>query len=61
MIDDELTYGNIATEIAFVNATEWAQEVSHRRPRSFDSIGMYLTNAIPIIVTRPLFDAVTHS
>jgi len=43
-----------------MNATEGMQEVAHCRPHPFGSVDVHFTDAIAIIIPRPLFLAVTN-
>jgi len=58
-IDTEFADGNVATEVVLVNTTEGAQEFTHRRPHTFGSVDMHLTDAIAVIIARPFLLAVT--
>src|SRR5712692_2271423 len=43
-----------------VNAAKRSQKVARRRPQAFDCVDMNLSHSISIIISRPLFLAVTH-
>jgi hypothetical protein len=58
-IDAELTHGDIATEVFFVDTSKRAKEITHRRPHAFSRIGMNFANAIAIIISGPFFVSVT--
>src|SRR5437868_3907723 len=40
--------------------SKWTQECSHTGPHPFSSVGVYFSDAIPIIVSCPFLDGVAH-
>ena len=54
-----LAHGNIITQVTFVNTTKRAQEISHGSPKAFDSIYMYFTDAIAVVIASPFLLAMT--
>ena len=48
------------SEIGFVNTSEGMQEIAQSGPHAFSSIGVNLTDAIAIIVTRPCMSAMIN-
>ena len=50
----------IVFQTLLVNAAKRPQKVAGRRPQSFDGVDMNLSHAISIVISRPLFLAVTN-
>jgi hypothetical protein len=51
----------IVFQTLFVNTSERAQKVAGCRPQSFDGVDMHLSHSISIVISRPLFLAMTHT
>jgi len=50
----------IVFQTLLVNTSERAQKVAGCRPQSFDGVDMHLSHSISIVISRPLFLAMTH-
>jgi len=53
MVYSMLTDRNIVSQILLVYSSKWSQEVSHLRPQPFYSVGVNLSDTIPIIIACP--------
>ncbi len=60
-VPDPLKTCHISVKIFLRHATVYSQPVAKRCPKSFKGICMDLTNAVPIIIPRPLPFAMVHS
>lgn len=60
MVNGELMNSHIASQVLLMNASKRAQEIAKASPTAFIRITMDFSNAIAIIVTRPLVEAVTN-
>ena len=60
MVDTKFVNSDIATEEMLTHTAKQAEEGSQSRPQPFNGVGVNLTHAIAIIITRPLLDAMRH-
>lgn len=52
---------HIVGQIVLMDTTKRAQECAQSRACSFTTVAMHLANAIPIVIARPLLDAVADT
>jgi hypothetical protein len=57
-LSPKATVSGTGDGLCSVNTTKGTQEVTHRRPHAFSSVGMNFANAIAIIISGPFFSAV---
>ncbi len=54
-----LTHRQIVFQVFLMDTAKRTQEVAGRRPQPFNSVGMYFTHAIIVVVSRPFMLTMT--
>lgn len=58
-VDTELTDGDVASEVLFMNPAQRPQEVANRGPHAFNRIDVNLADTIAIVIPSPFLVRVT--